>query len=469
MSCLALDETQCNIHGFPSVPVQEYAPTCKPFDDQANSSCIGTNLATCGAEGKPSSKTLNANICHPISYEIKYEHRLYTTPARYEVVYVHDRTGDCAVGVDTQMSMSQRRVCDACSIRRVKCDGQTPCAACITVSLDCTRLRPRHKAGPKGIRKKTIEKVAAARQRHTHVPQTGLHHAELTSSGSPNGKLRQARNDGPHPGADDATLNVLLHATNCDCSARVPSATTHDGTVQYSGSSTSHGRARKEADLDSSLINEHNQQRFSFTVDASEPQVYEAPFGNCYRNEYAATQQPNVVYGPETPPKTAYPYRVPAMTLEPYLEIYHHKLYPVWPIVEKAPLAARLQVPQFDADAYMLALSVCVATMLQLQLQVIGADSSLLEPKSMISEVENQRQLCGYRETPSLDALSTSFFLHVAFLHIGRRPTSTLLLREAISLAHMLGLHEAAHYEGLPRWEVQDHLRKLWLLFITER
>ncbi|KAK0817268.1 hypothetical protein LTR57_017003 [Friedmanniomyces endolithicus] len=158
-----------------------------------------------------------------------------------------------------------------------------------------------------------------------------------------------------------------------------------------------------------------------------------------------------------------------AAVLGLYLDIYHHKLYPLWPIVDATSLRARLEVPIPDVEAYMLASSVCAATILQLQLAVIGTNSSKLEPKSMISEIEDLRRIHEYREQPSLDALSTSFFLHIAYLHLGRRTISTLLLREAISLAHMLDLHQLGHYAGLSCWEAQDHLRKLWLLFITER
>jgi hypothetical protein len=50
-----------------------------------------------------------------------------------------------------------------------------------------------------------------------------------------------------------------------------------------------------------------------------------------------------------------------------------------------------------------------------------------------------------------------------------KQRTSTLTLREAISMAHMLDLHKPSHYETLSAEDARDHLRMLWLLFITER
>ncbi|KAK3651450.1 hypothetical protein LTR56_005592 [Elasticomyces elasticus] len=156
----------------------------------------------------------------------------------------------------------------------------------------------------------------------------------------------------------------------------------------------------------------------------------------------------------------AYPYRISVDSMVPYLDIYHHKLFPVWPIagVESHGLIARLRQTSLDPNAYILAASICVATILQLQLDVVGSNSSGLEPRATLIRIEHMRRDQAYREDPNLDTLAASFFLHVAYLHIGRRTTSTLLLREAISMAHLLELHKPTHYQGLSSLTTQDHL-----------
>ncbi|KAI3402537.2 hypothetical protein KGF56_004629 [Candida oxycetoniae] len=51
------------------------------------------------------------------------------------------------------------RACDACAIRKVKCDPNTPCTHCVTNGLSCTRNRERKKSGPKTLTKKTLDSI----------------------------------------------------------------------------------------------------------------------------------------------------------------------------------------------------------------------------------------------------------------------------------------------------------------------
>jgi hypothetical protein len=301
--------------------------------------------------------------------------------------------------------MSQRRVCDACAVRRVRCDGQAPCAGCMNASLDCTRLRQRHKSGPKGIKRRTLEKLTSI-QRAQAVPQHAGSNAVRPSSVevTPVGELQQQTghvesfNDG-NPTHVFSPEDSRLFLGFDDPQAALP----HHAT--------------------------------SATWDSS----------------------------------PAYPYQVSVEHLTLYLDIYHHKLYPVWPIVNKSALIGRLDVAGPDVEAYILASSVCIATILQLQLTATDPSGSILQPHLIIREIESLRQAQDYREYPTLDNLRASFFLHVAYLHMKKQRTSTLTLRESISMAHMLDLHKESHYEGVSNDEAGEDLRVIWLLFITER
>ncbi|KAI9369324.1 hypothetical protein BJX61DRAFT_536514 [Aspergillus egyptiacus] len=51
--------------------------------------------------------------------------------------------------------------CDACSFRRVKCDGKNPCSTCLRREQSCTHLKVRKRRGPKGPRKSTNARVQA--------------------------------------------------------------------------------------------------------------------------------------------------------------------------------------------------------------------------------------------------------------------------------------------------------------------
>jgi hypothetical protein len=58
-----------------------------------------------------------------------------------------------------------RRACDPCSVRKVRCDGDQPCARCRTAEWDCTYLKTHGKSGPKGPRRTTEAAIRRFQER----------------------------------------------------------------------------------------------------------------------------------------------------------------------------------------------------------------------------------------------------------------------------------------------------------------
>lgn len=59
-----------------------------------------------------------------------------------------------------QQKHAQKHACDACSRRKIKCDGNKPCSACTHSSLQCTYLtRPQ----PKGRQGRSANVISALR------------------------------------------------------------------------------------------------------------------------------------------------------------------------------------------------------------------------------------------------------------------------------------------------------------------
>jgi hypothetical protein len=58
-----------------------------------------------------------------------------------------------------------RRACDPCSVRKVRCDGNQPCARCEAASWDCTYLKTHGKSGPKGPRSTTEAAIRRLQER----------------------------------------------------------------------------------------------------------------------------------------------------------------------------------------------------------------------------------------------------------------------------------------------------------------
>lgn len=77
-----------------------------------------------------------------------------------------------------------RNSCDGCALRRVKCDGGSPCIECKKRGLDCQRRRPTSKRGPKGPREATarrVEEALSATNSEVSSPRSPLHqHNNLT-------------------------------------------------------------------------------------------------------------------------------------------------------------------------------------------------------------------------------------------------------------------------------------------------
>ncbi|KAL2849842.1 hypothetical protein BJY01DRAFT_245780 [Aspergillus pseudoustus] len=76
-------------------------------------------------------------------------------------------------------TMPKQTPCDACALRRVKCDACNPCTWCLKHEQPCTYLRVRRRRGPKGPRPSTIMRVTEQR---TLSPRTDPDYSYLASS-----------------------------------------------------------------------------------------------------------------------------------------------------------------------------------------------------------------------------------------------------------------------------------------------
>jgi Fungal specific transcription factor domain len=126
-----------------------------------------------------------------------------------------------------------------------------------------------------------------------------------------------------------------------------------------------------------------------------------------------------------------------------------------------------LQENDGDTLTYALVNAVGAATMAQLKLESLEDDASA---SSMEAECHRTKGLGARFQGASLDTLRIAFFLHV--YHENLEPggvASLLYLREAITLAQVMGLHRESTYSGLTPLEQEIRRRILWLLFVTER
>ncbi|KZL81383.1 fungal specific transcription factor [Colletotrichum incanum] len=166
------------------------------------------------------------------------------------------------------------------------------------------------------------------------------------------------------------------------------------------------------------------------------------------------------------------PQRTPSASLVLRLCIYRLRLFPVWPIIAVEEIMASLSRDADDLESYVLANAVGAATIAQLKLAATDNDDPATA-SSMEAECQRSRMALQEREggpPMNLNWLRTSFFLHV--YHENQQPggaKSLLYLREAITIAQIMGLHKESSYIALSLPEQQMKRRILWLLFVTER
>lgn len=152
-----------------------------------------------------------------------------------------------------------------------------------------------------------------------------------------------------------------------------------------------------------------------------------------------------------------------------YLCVYRVHLYPVWPIIKIERLIASLQSESPDVEVFALAYALAAATATRTQSTDLSISqrnhAQLLEEKCQAarSHVPPGRR-------PNLTTVRIAFFLHIYYDSIDANGMKSMLyLREAVTIATMIGLHREAYYVEVPAQEREIRRRVLWLLFITER
>ncbi|KAK5656951.1 hypothetical protein OQA88_3473 [Cercophora sp. LCS_1] len=151
--------------------------------------------------------------------------------------------------------------------------------------------------------------------------------------------------------------------------------------------------------------------------------------------------------------------------------IYRLRLFPVWPIVAVEEVIAALQRDAHDVETHVLAAAIGAATMAQLKLDRFKDTGINDDTTAAALEAECQRVRSSIDSgIANLNSLRIAFFLHI--YHENQQPggaKSLLFLREAITLAQIMGLHRPLSYLALDPAEDRLRRRILWLLFVTER
>ena len=276
--------------------------------------------------------------------------------------------------------------------------------------------------------------------------------------------VRKVRCDGNQPCSRCQTANwdCTYLKTHGKSGPKGPRHTTEVAIRRIQERSRSNIALRINSDSDTSL-DDGSPTTIDFPLSDQLPPIGEPPYDRLGWPDAA------------NPPLQGYgnPKKISTSTISPYLDVYQARGYAIWPVVDTEALLARLLTNPDDMEAYALATAICAATITQFQID--AEPGSPVEGHFRVSsamfdsEAKRAREESDHSEHVTVSSLLGAFFLHVYAANIGRMSTSTIILGEAITKAHMIGLHKPTYYENMEVERIQDNIRIYWLLFITER
>ncbi|KAK9429044.1 hypothetical protein V1505DRAFT_179805 [Lipomyces doorenjongii] len=160
--------------------------------------------------------------------------------------------------------------------------------------------------------------------------------------------------------------------------------------------------------------------------------------------------------------------------LETVVEVYRRKLYPIWPVLAIDDLNNVLDDAKDKQNPalYVLILSLCAATMARLKLPPCDpeAPDGGISGDVLANETIRARMEYNYMEAVDEYSVVTSFFLHCYFSNLlDRQGSSFVYIREAVTFAQFLRLHEEHTYIKYTEKQAQRIRMLYFLVLVTER
>lgn len=158
------------------------------------------------------------------------------------------------------------------------------------------------------------------------------------------------------------------------------------------------------------------------------------------------------------------------------VEYFFNNLYPTLPILHRGRVRQTIMAMDQSIEAYCKMASLCAYVMFQPNMVLpphglngdFGQTSNLSLAHTLLDETVRVRKGYEFSENPTILTVYTSFFIFSCYFCLDRQNPAWVYLRQAMTLAHVMGLHEESTYKS----DDIDNSRKrslFWVLFITER
>ncbi|OIW29457.1 hypothetical protein CONLIGDRAFT_327868 [Coniochaeta ligniaria NRRL 30616] len=163
------------------------------------------------------------------------------------------------------------------------------------------------------------------------------------------------------------------------------------------------------------------------------------------------------------------------------VEFFFANMYSTMPILHRQRLEQQALYVDQSVDTYCLLTSLCAFMMLQpgMQIPSMSTDpysyenmmpgTNIVTATLLLEETLRVRKGYDLLESPSLNTLCTSYFLFAYFYGMELHDKAWFYLREATTIAHMIGMSKEETYMNYDGLEGPRRRRLYWLLFVTER
>ncbi|MCJ1438343.1 hypothetical protein MMC27_007731, partial [Xylographa pallens] len=178
-----------------------------------------------------------------------------------------------------------------------------------------------------------------------------------------------------------------------------------------------------------------------------------------------------------SPLSTRTPGLLPADTIQSCVSYFFENFYPTMPILDQGRMEQTLKELDTRTEAYCLIGALCSFVVIQpdFHVQTAGDRPRTSSVRRVFAQClrlveETLRVWNGYdhKDSPTLTDVLIAFFLSAAYFGLEKANAAWIHLREAITLAQLLGMHDEATYK---RGDVDGDIRRrlFWLLYVSER
>ena len=157
------------------------------------------------------------------------------------------------------------------------------------------------------------------------------------------------------------------------------------------------------------------------------------------------------------------------------VDFFFAHMYPTMPILHRERFQRHILDLETSLESYCFVTSLCAFMLIQPGMELVEgsnvgmAQDGISAGRTLVEEVLRVRKGYDYVDSPSTATVITSFFLFACYFGLDKHKIGWFYLREATTLAQILGMSDESTYHTGDVIETIRQRRLYWLLFVTER